>query len=105
MVDSGIWNLLKDTAGEMDIAQITFVMSQEPVKAAYKDMMKSFTSYLFERYKEDFATVQAYQPTIEKYVNAVIASAKNYGEHAQHLEEENMKLRKELEKLRRAGGC
>lgn len=105
MLDSSCWNLLKDTAGSMDVAQVTFVMSQESVKESYKEMMKAFTSYLFERYKDEFATVPAYQPMVEKYVNAVISSAKNFGEHAQLLEQENQKLKKELEELKNAGRC
>lgn len=105
MLDSSCWNLLKDTTGSMDVAQITFVMSQESVKESYKEMMKAFTSYLFERYKDEFATVPAYQPMVEKYVNAVISSAKNFGEHAQLLEQENQKLKKELEELKNAGRC
>ena len=89
----------------MDVAQVTFVMSQESVKESYKEMMKAFTSYLFERYKDEFATVPAYQPMVEKYVNAVISSAKSFGEHAQLLEQENQKLKKELEELKNAGRC
>lgn len=87
----------------MDIAQVTYVMSQEPVKEVYREMMKSFTSFLFEKYKEDFSTVPAYQPIVEKYVDTVIATAQNYGKHAQYLEEENKKLKQELERLKHAG--
>lgn len=104
MLDSSYWSLLKDTVGGMDVAQITYVMSQESVKESYKEMMKSFTSYLFERYKEDFAAVPTFQPTIEKYVNTVIESAQGYGKYAQKLEEENKQLKKKLEELKNVGG-
>ena len=97
------WGRLKDSAGGMDVAQVTYVMSNESVKEVYREMMKSFTSFLFEKYKEDFSTVPAYQPVIEKYVDTVLATAQSYGQHAQHLEEENKKLKQELERLRNAG--
>lgn len=97
------WSRLRDSAGSMDIAQVTYVMSQEPVKEVYREMMKSFTSFLFEKYKEDFSTVPAYQPIVEKYVDTVIATAQNYGQHAKYLEEENKKLKQELERLKNAG--
>ena len=103
MSGTELWSRLKDSAGNMDVAQITYVMSQESVKESYKEMMKSFTSYLFERYKEDFSTVPTFQPIIEKYVNSVIESAKGYGQYAQKLEEENKQLKKKLEELRNVG--
>lgn len=103
MSGTELWSRLKDSAGSMDVAQITYVMSQEPVKEVYREMMKSFTSFLFEQYKEAFASVPAYQPIVEKYVDTVLKAAQNYGQHAQYLEEENRKLKQELEKLRNVG--
>jgi hypothetical protein len=97
------WSRLKDSTGNMDIAQVTYVMSQESVKEVYREMMKSFTSFLFEQYKNDFASVPAYQPVVEKYVDTVLKAAQNFGQHAQHLEEENNRLKQELEKLRNVG--
>lgn len=102
---SNYWSRLKDSTGSMDIAQITYVMSQEPVKEVYRDMMKSFTSFLFETFKEDFSAVPTYQPVIEKYVDTVLATAQGYGQHAQYLEEENKKLKKQLEELKNVDRC
>lgn len=103
MPGTDLWSRLKDSAGSMDVAQVTYVMSQESVKEVYKEMMKSFTSFLFEQYKNDFASVPAYQPIVEKYVDTVLKAAQNYGQHAQYLEEENKKLKQELERLRNVG--
>jgi histone H3/H4 len=96
------WSILQDSANKMDVSQITYVMAQEPVKESYESMMKAFNSYIFEKFKEDFSAVPAYQPTINNYVSSVIEASKNYAEHATHLEEENNKLKKELEELRNA---
>ena len=103
MAGTEFWSRLKDSAGNMDVAQITYVMSQESVKEVYREMMKSFTSFLFEQFKEDFASVPAYQPIVERYVDTVIKAAENFGQHARCLEEENNRLKQELEKLRNAG--
>lgn len=97
------WGRLKDSAGGMDVAQVTYVMSNESVKEVYKEMMKSFTSFLFEKYKEDFAAVPTFQPVVEKYIDTVLKVAQSYGQHAQCLEEENKKLRQELERLKNVG--
>lgn len=97
------WSRLKDTAGNMDVAQVTYVMSQESVKEVYREMMKSFTSFLFEKYKEDFASVPAYQPVVDRYIDTVLKAAQDFGQHAHRLEEENNRLKQELEKLRNAG--
>lgn len=96
------WNRLKDSTGSMDASQIQYVMSQEPVKKVYRDMMESFKSFLFEKFKEDFSAVPAFQPTIEKYVSTVIESAQSYGKHAADLEEENKRLKEQLEELKNA---
>ena len=102
MLDS-VWSRLKDSTVNMDVAQVTYVMSQESVKEVYKEMMKSFTSFLLEKYKDDFATVPTFQPVVERYIDTVIKAAQNYGQHAQCLEEENKKLRQELERLKNVG--
>ena len=104
MLDS-VWSRLKDSTEGMDVAQVTYVMTQESVKEVYKEMMKSFTSYLFEKYKDDFATVPTFQPVVERYIDTVLKAAQNYGQYAQSLEEENKKLKHELEKLRNVGRC
>lgn len=96
------WDRLKDSAGSMDVAQVTFVMSQDAVKEAYSGMMEAFNSFLFEKFKEDFSTVQTFQPAIERYVDAVLKTAQDYGKHAAALEEENSKLKQQIEELKNA---
>jgi hypothetical protein len=100
MVDKPIinyWDRLKDSAGSMDVAQVTYVMSQDSVKEAYRVMMESFNNFLFEKFKEDFSTIPAYQPCVETYVDTVIQTAQSYGKHTQELEEENKRLKQQLE--------
>lgn len=96
------WNRLQDAAGSMDASQTSFVMSQETVKNAYKEMMDSFNSFLFERFKEEFAAVPTFQPIVNKYIDSIIQSAQDYGKHTADIEEENRRLRKELEDLKNA---
>ena len=108
MMESGkanCWNRLKDSVGNMDVAQIQFVMSQESVKNVYSEMMGAFNSFLFEKFKEDFSTIPSFKPYVEKYVDAVIKSAEDYGRHAVYLEEENTRLKRELEELKNANRC
>ena len=93
------WERLKDATGSMDVSQVAWVMNQEAVNKSYEAMMKSFNTYLFERFKEDFAAVPTFQPVVDNYINTVINSAQDYGQHAKELEEENLRLRQKLEEL------
>lgn len=99
------WSRLKDSADTMNDAQRQYVLSQESVRRVYEEMMGSFNSYLFEKFKDDFATVPAFQPAIERYVDAVLMSAQDYGKHLANLEEENNKLRQQLEGMKNASRC
>lgn len=99
------WSRLKDSADTMNDAQRQYVLSQESVRRVYEEMMGSFNSYLFEKFKDDFATVPAFQPTIERYVDAVLMSAQDYGKHLANLEEENIRLKQQLEGMKNVSGC
>lgn len=98
------WSRLKDSADTMNDAQKQYVLSQESVRRVYEEMMGSFNSYLFEKFKDDFAAVPTFQPTIERYVNAVLTSAQEYGKHITNLEEENRRLKQQLEGMRNVSG-
>ena len=98
------WSRLKDSADAMNEAQKQFVLSQESVRRMYEEMMGSFNSFLFEKFKDDFAAVPAFQPTIERYVDAVLMSAQDYGKHVANLEEENKRLKQQLEGMRNVSG-
>lgn len=98
------WERLKDATNAMDESQKEYVMSQQPVINVYKSMMDAFNMFLFERFKDDFASVQTFQPLIDKYVDTVITTAQGYGKHTVELEEENKQLKKKLEELLHANG-
>lgn len=103
MVDNpqqNYWSKLKDSTDSMSDAQKGYVMNSEEVKKKYKDMMKSFSSFLFEKYKEDFAAVPAFQPVIDEYIATVLNTAQDYGKHTADLEEENRKLKEMLDAYR-----
>lgn len=107
MVDNpqqNYWNRLKDSTDKMDTAQVSWVMSQDSVKKVYEDMMESFNSFLFEKFKEDFSAVPAFQPTIERYVNTILESSQEYGKRTKELEEENKRLKQQLEEALNANG-
>lgn len=98
------WSRLKDSTDKMDIAQCTYVMSQDSVKEKYREMMESFNSFLFEKFKEDFSAIPTFQPAVEGYVDAILKSAQDYGKHTQDLEEENKRLKQQLEEALNANG-
>lgn len=95
------WSRLKDSADSMNDTQRQYVLSQESVRRVYEEMMGSFNCYLFEKFKEDFATVPAFQPAIEKYIDTILETAQDYGRHLASLEEENKKLKQQLEGMKK----
>lgn len=99
------WSRLKDSADSMNDTQRQYVLSQESVRRVYEEMMGSFNCYLFEKFKEDFATVPAFQPAIEKYIDTILETAQDYGRHLASLEEENKKLKQQLEGMKNVSRC
>lgn len=96
------WNHLKDLTSKMSDEQISWTLKQDSVKATWEALKTSFDSWLFERFKEEFSQVKAYQPLIESYISSIGISAEAFGQRARSLEEENLALKKKLEELQNA---
>ena len=96
------WKRLQDATTSIDMSQSNWIMSQETVKSAYGDLMQAFQHYLFERFKDDFASLPLYQDIISKYVDSVLAAAQGFAKRTEQLERENEELKRKLEELSNA---
>lgn len=95
------WKRLQDATTSMDVSQITWIMSREPVKEAYSNMMQTFSTYLFERFKDDFAGCPAFEGVINTYISSVIKAAEEFAKHTENLEKENEELRRQLQEYQK----
>ena len=104
-IDSNYWSRLKDSAAAMNDMQIQYVLSQESVRRVYEEMMGSFNSFLFEKFKNDFAAIPAFQPVVDRYITTVLQTAQDYGQRVTSLEEENAMLKQQVEGMRNVSRC
>lgn len=98
------WKKLQDNCNRMSAEQIQWTMAQEPVKRAYATMQQAFTNFLFEKYKDEFASIPSLQSFADAYVDAVLQTSVKYVDRTTQLEEELKQTRKELEELKNARG-
>ena len=98
------WKKLQDNCNRMSAEQIQWTMAQEPVKRAYATMQQAFTNFLFEKYKDEFASIPSFQSFADAYVEAVLQTSVKYVDRTTQLEEELKQTRKELEELKNARG-
>lgn len=96
---SSYWSKLQGPVSRMSTEQVTWTMRQPEVVESERIMKDAFTNYLFERFKEDFASVPQLQALADSYIDTVIATSSKYIERTQQLEQEVADLRKKLEEL------
>ena len=87
----------------MSADQIQWTMSQPEVTEAYNTMQQAFTNFLFEKYKEDFASIPSYKSFADSYVDSVLKTAVRYVDRTTQLEKELAETRKQLEELKNVG--
>lgn len=78
-------------------------MSQEEVKEAYSSMQQAFANFLFEKYKEDFASIPSYKPFADSYVDSILKTSVRYVDRTTQLEKELEETRRQLEELKNVG--
>lgn len=99
-----IWTRLEDYIKNMSLEQKIYTNSQEEVKNANLELMQCFNQFLFDRFKNDFGSVENYKPFINKYIDIYIENSKGYKAKTQLLEEENENLKKRLDELEKKIG-
>lgn len=84
----------------MSDGQRAYVGTNEYVVKKRKDMMSVFNDWMFERFKNDFVAVPEFDKLAQEYVGAVASTAQEYAEKAAGLQQENERLKAEIEKLK-----
>lgn len=101
---SDLWSLLIDRTKGMTTEEWQTVLSDEKVSKAQTEMFNAFMyQFLFEKYKNEFSSLPAFEPLCTTYVNEVLSTRQGLYANNKSLLEENQRLREELSKLRGNG--
>lgn len=95
------WNRLTDYTSKFSQTQLEFVVKSEEVQRADKEMKDMFMLFLFEKYKSSFASIEAFQPVCNKYIDTVIKVGSDFDSYSKNIEEENAELKKKLAEYER----
>jgi phage-related minor tail protein len=95
------WQKLSDACAKMSADQLNFVSNNDEVTQAKSRMMEAFNLYLFERFKEEFATTEMFAKCCDNYVDKIIDTASNYSESITKTLDENEKLKAKIAELER----
>ena len=96
-----IWKVLDDNMNGINGAEAAVINARETVKTAQADMMFAFVNfYLFPKYRDEFASIPDFRSLCRKYISEVIKAKEDGIRSSIELEEENRKLKEELEKLK-----
>lgn len=100
--NTSYWQKLSDTCSKMSADQLNYVSNNEEVIATKSKMMEAFNLYLFERFKEEFASAEMFTKYCDEYVDKITDIASNYSESIAKTLDENEKLKAKIAKLERA---
>ena len=99
--NASYWQKLSDTCAKMSADQLNYVQNSEEVLKAKSQVMEAFNLYLFERFKEEFATTEMFTKCCDDYVDKIIDTASNYSESITKTLDENEKLKAKIAELER----
>lgn len=98
---SGYWQKLSSYCKNMSADQLNFINNNEKVRQKRALMMEAFNLYLFEKYKNEFSSLENVQPICDDYIDAITKCSEEYSEKAIHAVEENETLKAKIAELER----
>jgi phage-related minor tail protein len=99
--NTSYWQKLSDECSKMSADQLNYVSNNDEVTQAKSRMMEAFNLYLFERFKEEFASTEMFTKCCDDYVDKIIDTASNYSESITKTLDENEKLKAKIAELER----
>jgi hypothetical protein len=83
----------------MSADQLNYVSNDEAVINAKSKMMDAFSLFLFEKYKEDFASTVMFVKYCDDYIDTINDVSKNYTDSIIKTLDENKELKAKILKL------
>lgn len=100
---NSIWNVLDNRTKELTEQDIIAINSSEDVRKVKEEMLSSFVGmFLFSKYRDEFASIPSFRPICDKYISSVLSVKSDIYKKNLSLEEENKKLKQELQQLKGA---
>lgn len=93
------WLKLSDSCSKMSADQLNYVSNDEAVINAKSKMMDAFSLFLFEKYKEDFASTEMFVKYCDDYIDTINDVSKNYTDSIIKTLDENKELKAKILKL------
>ena len=94
-----VWTLLTDRTKDLTPDEWKAILGNPDVAKAQQEMVNAFlTVYLFDKFKNDFASLPNFRPLCENYVNSILSARQGLYGNTSKLKEENERLKAELEK-------
>ena len=96
-----VWSVLDERTKGLTAQEAEAIMSSKEVLESKNKMLDAFVQmFLFSKYRNEFVSISSFRPLCEEYVNAVLNAKSGLCKHNIELEEENKRLKEELEKIR-----
>lgn len=100
---NSVWSVLDNRTKEMTQQDIDAINSNSEVNAVREEMLNAFVGmFLFGKYRDEFASIPSFRPVCDKYISTVLSVKSDIYKKNVSLEEENKRLKQELEEARRA---
>ena len=90
------WQRLTANCEKMSADQLKFIDTNKNVIEAKARMMSAFNLYLFERFKEEFASVEQLTPICDEYINTILKTSDEYADVLANTLKENEILKQKL---------
>ena len=95
------WLKLSEACAKMSADQLNYVSNADEVINAKSKMMEAFNLYLFETFKEEFASNDMFTHLCDEYIDKITDVASNYSESIIKTLDENEKLKAKIAQLER----
>lgn len=100
---NSVWSVLDNRTKEMTEQDILAINSNSEVNTVREEMLNAFVGmFLFGKYRDEFASIPSFRPICDKYISTVLSVKSDIYKKNVSLEEENKRLKQELEEARRA---
>lgn len=100
---NSVWSVLDNRTKEMTEQDILAINSNSEVNTVREEMLNAFVGmFLFGKYRDEFASIPSFRPICDKYISTVLSVKSDIYKKNVSLEEENKRLKQELEDARRA---
>ena len=96
---TGYWDKLSKVCDNLSADQLKYIENDKNVIQTKNKMMETFSLFLFEKFKEDFATNEICLKLCDDYIDAVVDASNTYSDKVLTALEENENLKLKIQQL------